>query len=85
MSPRCWSWRTFRSVRMSASIRDDPYAERLATAGVLASIGSVGDSFDNVMAESVIGCRRPWANNLGQRWTIPMAKQKNLAKARHAS
>jgi putative transposase len=31
------------------------YAERLADAGALASIGSVGDSFDNAMAESVIG------------------------------
>jgi putative transposase len=31
------------------------YAERLADAGALASIGSVGDSYDNAMAESVIG------------------------------
>jgi putative transposase len=31
------------------------YADRLADAGALASIGSVGDSFDNAMAESVIG------------------------------
>jgi putative transposase len=31
------------------------YAERLVDAGALASIGSVGDSFDNAMAESVIG------------------------------
>ena len=31
------------------------YAERLATAGAIASIGTVGDSYDNAMAESVIG------------------------------
>ena len=31
------------------------YAERLADAGALASIGSVGDSYDNAMAESVVG------------------------------
>jgi putative transposase len=31
------------------------YAERLADAGALASIGTVGDSYDNALAESVIG------------------------------
>ena len=31
------------------------YADRLADAGAVASIGSVGDSYDNAMAESVIG------------------------------
>ena len=31
------------------------YADRLAEAGALASIGTVGDSLDNAMAESVIG------------------------------
>jgi putative transposase len=31
------------------------YATRLADVGALASIGSVGDSYDNAMAESVIG------------------------------
>ena len=31
------------------------YSSRLADAGAVASIGSVGDSFDNAMAESVIG------------------------------
>jgi len=40
------------------------YAERLAQAGAVASIGTVGDSYDNAMAESVIGlykteCVRP--------------------------
>jgi putative transposase len=31
------------------------YTERLADAGALASIGSVGDSYDNALAESLIG------------------------------
>jgi len=31
------------------------YSNRLADAGALASIGTVGDSYDNAMAESVIG------------------------------
>ena len=31
------------------------YTNRLADAGAVASIGSVGDSFDNALAESVIG------------------------------
>lgn len=31
------------------------YTERLADAGAIASIGTVGDSYDNAMAESVVG------------------------------
>jgi putative transposase len=31
------------------------YSNRITDAGALASIGSVGDSYDNAMAESVIG------------------------------
>ena len=31
------------------------YAERLADAGALASIGTVGDSYDNALAETVNG------------------------------
>ena len=31
------------------------YTERLADAGILSSVGSVGDAYDNAMAESVIG------------------------------
>jgi transposase InsO family protein len=31
------------------------YAERLAEAGARPSIGSVGDSYDNALAESIIG------------------------------
>jgi putative transposase len=34
------------------------YADRLAEAGALASIGTVGDSYDNALAESVIGLVR---------------------------
>jgi len=48
-----------------ASIR---YTERLAEAGIEPSVGSVGDSYDNALAETVIGLfkteliqqRRPW-------------------------
>ena len=44
------------------------YTERLAEAGIEPSVGSVGDSFDNALAESVIGLyktevirrRGPW-------------------------
>jgi len=46
------------------------YTERLAEAGIEASVGSVGDSYDNALAESVIGLfktevirlRGPWRN-----------------------
>jgi putative transposase len=46
------------------------YAERLADAGALASIGTVGDSYDNALAESTIGLYKtelvrhegPWRN-----------------------
>ena len=31
------------------------YAERLADVGAIASIGTVGDSYDNALAESVVG------------------------------
>lgn len=31
------------------------YTERLAEAGMESSVGSVGESYDNVLAESVIG------------------------------
>ena len=31
------------------------YSERLAEAGIEPSVGSVGDSYDNAMAESIIG------------------------------
>jgi transposase InsO family protein len=46
------------------------YTERLAEAGIEPSVGSVGDSYDNALAESVIGLyktevirrREPWRN-----------------------
>jgi len=46
------------------------YTERLAEAGIERSVGSVGDSYDNALAETVIGLyktevirrRRPWRN-----------------------
>jgi transposase InsO family protein len=46
------------------------YTERLAEAGVDASVGSVGDSYDNALAETINGlyktevirCRGPWRN-----------------------
>jgi len=46
------------------------YTERLAAAGIERSVGSVGDSYDNAMAETVIGLfktevirrRGPWRN-----------------------
>jgi transposase InsO family protein len=46
------------------------YTERLAEAGIEPSVGSVGDSYDNALAESVIGLfktevirrRSPWRN-----------------------
>lgn len=59
--------RTFTNHRGSQylSIR---YTERLAEAGVESSVGSVGDSYDNALAESIIGLlkaeiirrRGPW-------------------------
>ena len=44
------------------------YSERLAEAGIEPSVGSVGDSYDNALAETVIGLykaevvhrRGPW-------------------------
>jgi transposase InsO family protein len=46
------------------------YTERLAAAGLEPSVGSVGDSYDNALAETVIGLyktevihrRSPWRN-----------------------
>jgi len=46
------------------------YTERLAEAGVVPSVGSVGESYDNAIAETVIGLyktevirrRGPWRN-----------------------
>lgn len=58
--------RSFESTQY-LSIR---YTERLAEAGIASSVGSTGDSYDNAMAESIIGLyktesiwpRGPWKN-----------------------
>ena len=50
------------------STRRSKYSERLAEAGIAASVGSVGDSFDNALAETINGLyktelikpRGPW-------------------------
>lgn len=58
------SWRNeYLSIR---------HTERLAEAGIANSVGSVGDSYDNALAESVIGLFKtevirkqgPWRNNV---------------------
>jgi putative transposase len=49
------------------------YSERLTEAGIQASVGSTGDSYDNALAESIIGLyktevirrRGPWRNTEG--------------------
>ena len=46
------------------------YTERLAEAGIESSVGSIGDSYDNALAETIIGLfktevirrRGPWRN-----------------------
>ena len=46
------------------------YTERLADTGIVSSVGSVGDSYDNALAETIIGLfktevirsRGPWKN-----------------------
>jgi transposase InsO family protein len=58
---------SYTTVTAALSIR---YTERLAEAGIEPSVGSVGDSYDNASAESVIGLyqtevirwRGPWRN-----------------------
>jgi putative transposase len=35
------------------------YTERLAEAGIEPSVGSVGDSYDNALAETINGLTRP--------------------------
>ncbi len=49
-----------------ASIR---YTERLAAAGIAPSVGSRGDSYDNALAESLIGCyKTELVHRHGRRW-----------------
>lgn len=47
----CLPW-TAVELEVVVSIR---YAERLAEAGIEASVGSVGDSYDNALAETING------------------------------
>ncbi len=44
------------------------YTDRLAEAGIAPSYGSVGDSFDNAMAESIIGLYKTEVINRRDRW-----------------
>jgi len=44
------------------------YTERLAEAGIAPSVGSVGDSYDNAMAESVIGLYKTEVIRRGGPW-----------------
>ena len=44
------------------------YSERLAAAGIEASVGSRGDAYDNAMAESVIGLFKTEVNRHGGPW-----------------
>ncbi len=62
--PRAWCI-TATGACQYLSIR---YTERLAEAGIESSVGSVGDSYDNALAETIIGLfktevirrRGPW-------------------------
>ena len=55
------------------------YTERLGEAGIAPSVGSVGDSYDNALAETVIGLfktevirrRGPWRSHRGRRVRHP--------------
>ena len=44
------------------------YTDRLAEIGIAPSVGSVGDSYDNAMAESIIGLYKTEVINRRGRW-----------------
>jgi putative transposase len=44
------------------------YAERLGEVGALASVGSTGDSYDNALAETMIGLLKTELLNLRKPW-----------------
>lgn len=46
---------TDRPVGTVPAVVSIRYTERLAEAGIEPSVGSVGDSYDNALAESIIG------------------------------
>ncbi|OCC88111.1 transposase [Shigella sonnei] len=70
----CWNVNHYTlhfSIRRQrqSCIRDRAYTQRLKEAGLLASTGSTGDSYDNAMAESINGLykaevihRKSWKN-----------------------
>ena len=45
--------------RQGRAISVHQYTERLAEAGIAPSVGSVGDSYDNALAETVSACSKP--------------------------
>jgi putative transposase len=47
------------------------FTERLAEAGVDASVGTVGDAFDNALAETVIGLYKTELINRHKPWRAP--------------
>ena len=51
----CFNNPVLRGPFESSQYTSIRYTERLAEAGALASVGSVGDSYDNALAESTIG------------------------------
>lgn len=54
------------------------YTERLAKAGIESSVGSVGDAYDNALAETIVGLLKtevirrqgPW-RTIESRWSLP--------------
>lgn len=44
------------------------YAERLAEAGIEPSVGTVGDSYDNALAETIMGLYKPKVIRRRGRW-----------------
>ena len=65
------------------------YTERLADAGIAPSVGSVGDSYDNAMAESVIGLYKtevinkqgPWKHRQAVEFWVDWLQQPVLVGA----
>lgn len=55
-------------IREYVSIR---YTERLAEAGIEPSVGSVGDSYDNALAETINGLYKAEVIHR-QSWSIPV-------------
>jgi putative transposase len=51
----CWACGMLRRPLEPEQYSSIRYSERLVVAGAQTSVGSVGDSYDNAMAESIIG------------------------------